>query len=379
MNCNLLTQISDLKQRIENADISKACPGGLESVKMYDMKNVTCPLIKGSSAMKLMLPLIAVTMILAGCATTPYQLPPRPVEHWVDRELATSEGRVDVSDAQYAVVSSKSAKISGRVFCQQKIETYSEEINSGRKRNHGSEWRGSSASQIKLKNIVGSFTTSLASDGRFEYLLLIPEHDNLYFRDPGNLLPNMMLSRDLLTLDVSPISSSIHYPSVNLTRIPIFIAEKRVTQQPSFDLDKAVRNVEGRICSKVVLKFENMRSRLPENPLVTVIGISGPTKDDLIKTCMNLGYTKTQAISIVAELNYLTPGNKVSDSGQMMIFKGVKKGRYGIEARSAGTYFTRLDLVIEDKPITEKTVLLSPDRGRMFFKDSAIKGGKLTR
>jgi len=322
--------------------------------------------------MKRLLPTIAVSMILAGCATTTYQPPPRPVEHWVDREVPTSEGRVDVSDAQYTVVSLKSAKISCRILCQQKIETYSEEVNSGRKRNRSSEWRNSFVSQVKLKSIAGSFITSLTDDGRFEYLLSIPELDNMYFQYLGSLPPNVMLSRDLLTVDVSPISSSIDYPSVNLTHIPIFISEKRIFEHPAFDLDESVRTVEKLICSKVVLKFENMRSHLPENPLVTVIGISGPTKEDLIKTCASLGYSREQAVSIVAALDYIAPGKKVSDSGQMMVFKGIKEGTYAIEAQSAGTHFTRLDLVIEDTAVTEKTVLLSPDRAGMFFKDSKI-------
>lgn len=301
-------------------------------------------------------------MIFAGCTTIKYQPAPRPIERWVNMETATNEGRVEVFDFRYVVLSSKSVKIFGRVLGQQKINTYSEEKNSGRKKNRSSKWRVSSVSQIKLKSIIGSHALFLTSDGKFEYLLSIPEYDNTYFREPGNLSSNMILSRDLMTIDVSPIPGYINYPSVNLARLPIFIAKRKIARQVFFDLDKAVQNVERSLLSKVVLKFENMRSRLPENPLITIIGISGPTKDDLVKACLNLGYSKTQARSIVAELDYIEPNQEISDSGQMMLFTGIRNGMYGIEVRSAGTNFKRLNLVVEDNPITERTILLSPDR-----------------
>jgi hypothetical protein len=321
---------------------------------------------------------IVVTMILAGCATTAYQAPPRPVEHWVEREKTTGEGRVDVSDAEYVVISSKSARVAGRVFCQQKIDAYSEEINSGGRRNHRFEWRNVTASQISLKSIFGSFTTSLDNEGRFEYVLSISGYDNMFFQAPDNLQTGFTLSKDLLTVDIRPIqvSGSVVFPSVNLTRVPVFILERSVIKEPVFDLDEAVRHVGRLICAKVVLKFENMRSRLPENPLITVIGISGPTKEDLIRTCTNLGYTRAQAVSIIAELDYVAPDQEVSDSGQMMVFRGIKNATYAIEARSAGVHFTRLDLVVEDRPVMNKTVLLSPDRSQMFFEDTMIKGGR---
>ncbi len=329
------------------------------------------------SSLKIFIFLIITTFVITSCTTKPV---PRPSENWIYVDNPTSEGRVDVTDIKYTTLSSKSVKISGRIWCQQKYNSYMKEVNSGKSRNYNIEWRTSAVNQILIKSILGPYTASIDNQGRFEFILIIPEHDNMFFNSTNILESGNSSSRDLLTVDITPIQISrrVDYPTINFARIPIFFSENITYEKRIFDINEAVRDVEKMICSKVILKFEDMRSRLPENPLVTIIGISGPTKSDLIKKCINLGYNKTQAVNIVAKLNYLEPNRKISDSGQMVVFNGIKKGIYGIEARNAGAHFTRLDLIIDDD-IIERTILLSPDKGQMIFKDSNFKGGVLVR